>query len=133
MATSGTTAFDMDFTEIAEEAWERTGLEMRTGYDLRTARRSMNLMTIEWFRELAVKGHIMAQYRLAEMYYLGESIDKDYIEAYAWSGIVAARGFKPAEEIRDKIEVQLNKIKLQEARTLAREYWLSYGKKIDTQ
>ena len=48
MATSGTTAFDMDFTEIAEEAWERAGREMRSGYDLRTARRSMNLMTIEW-------------------------------------------------------------------------------------
>ena len=48
MATSGTTAFEMDFTEIAEEAWERAGREMRSGYDLRTARRSMNLMTIEW-------------------------------------------------------------------------------------
>ena len=48
MATSGTTAFDMDFTEIAEEAWERAGREMRSGYDLRTARRSMNLLTIEW-------------------------------------------------------------------------------------
>jgi len=48
MTTSGTTTFDMDFTEIAEEAWERAGREMRTGYDLRTARRSMNLMTIEW-------------------------------------------------------------------------------------
>jgi len=48
MATSGTTAFDMDFTEIAEEAWSRAGREMRSGYDLRTARRSMNLMTIEW-------------------------------------------------------------------------------------
>jgi hypothetical protein len=48
MATSGTTAFNMDFTEIAEEAWERAGREMRSGYDLRTARRSMNLMTIEW-------------------------------------------------------------------------------------
>ena len=48
MTTSGTTAFDMDFTEIAEEAWERAGREMRSGYDLRTARRSMNLMTIEW-------------------------------------------------------------------------------------
>lgn len=48
MAVSGTTAFDLDFTEIAEEAWERAGREMRTGYDLRTARRSMNLMTIEW-------------------------------------------------------------------------------------
>jgi len=48
MTTSGTTAFDMDFTEIAEEAWERAGSEMRSGYDLRTARRSMNLLTIEW-------------------------------------------------------------------------------------
>ena len=48
MTTSGTPAFDMDFTGIAEEAWERAGREMRSGYDLRTARRSMNLMTIEW-------------------------------------------------------------------------------------
>jgi hypothetical protein len=48
MATSGTTGFNLDFTEIAEEAWERAGRELRSGYDLRTARRSMNLMTIEW-------------------------------------------------------------------------------------
>lgn len=48
MTTSGTYAFNMDFTEIAEEAWERAGREMRSGYDLRTARRSMNLLTIEW-------------------------------------------------------------------------------------
>jgi len=48
MPTSGSTAFTLDFTDIAEEAWERAGREMRTGYDLRTARRSMNLMTIEW-------------------------------------------------------------------------------------
>lgn len=48
MTTSGTTDFNLEFTEIAEEAWERAGREMRTGYDLRTARRSMNLMTIEW-------------------------------------------------------------------------------------
>ena len=48
MTTSGTTDFILEFTEIAEEAWERAGREMRTGYDLRTARRSMNLMTIEW-------------------------------------------------------------------------------------
>ena len=48
MPTSGSTGFSPEFTEIAEEAWERAGREMRTGYDLRTARRSMNLMTIEW-------------------------------------------------------------------------------------
>ena len=48
MAVTGTTDFNLEFTELAEEAWERAGREMRSGYDLRTARRSMNLMTIEW-------------------------------------------------------------------------------------
>jgi len=48
MTTSGTSSFDLDFSELAEEAWERAGREMRSGYDLRTARRSMNLMTVEW-------------------------------------------------------------------------------------
>lgn len=47
MTTSGTTAFNLEFTELAEEAWERAGREMRSGYDLRTARRSMNMLTIE--------------------------------------------------------------------------------------
>lgn len=48
MTTSGTAIWNPEFTELAEEAWERAGREMRSGYDLRTARRSMNLMTIEW-------------------------------------------------------------------------------------
>jgi hypothetical protein len=48
MATSGTSAFNLDLTEIVEEAFERVGSEMRTGYDLRTARRSMNLMFADW-------------------------------------------------------------------------------------
>lgn len=48
MTTTGSTMFNMEFQEIAEEAWERAGREMRSGYDLRTARRSMNLLTIEW-------------------------------------------------------------------------------------
>lgn len=48
MTTSGSTSFNLQFTEIAEEALERCGVEIRTGYELRTARRSLNLMTIEW-------------------------------------------------------------------------------------
>lgn len=47
MTVSGTATFNPEFVEIAEEAFERCGKEMRTGYDLRTARRSMNLLTIE--------------------------------------------------------------------------------------
>jgi hypothetical protein len=48
MATSGTTSFNMDLTELVEEAFERCGAELRTGYDLRTARRSLNLLFAEW-------------------------------------------------------------------------------------
>ena len=48
MATSNSRDFDLDVAEIIEEAYERCGLEMRTGYDARTARRSLNLMFADW-------------------------------------------------------------------------------------
>lgn len=48
MTTSGTSAFNLNLTEIVEEAFERAGSEMRTGYDLRTARRSLNLLFADW-------------------------------------------------------------------------------------
>ena len=46
--TSGTSSFNLDLTNLVEEAFERCGQELRTGYDLKTARRSLNLLTIEW-------------------------------------------------------------------------------------
>lgn len=46
--TSGTSAFNLDLVEMVEEAFERCGSQSRTGYDLKTARRSLNLMLIEW-------------------------------------------------------------------------------------
>lgn len=48
MATSGTTAFNLDLVELLEEAFERAGSEMRTGYDLKTARRSLNILFADW-------------------------------------------------------------------------------------
>jgi hypothetical protein len=48
MTTSGSRDFNLDVAEAIEEAYERIGLEMRTGYDAKTARRSMNLMFAEW-------------------------------------------------------------------------------------
>jgi len=48
MATSGTATFNLDLVEIVEEAFERCGSEMRTGYDLKTARRSLNLLFADW-------------------------------------------------------------------------------------
>ena len=48
MALSGTSDFELDVAEYIEEAFERCGLEVRTGYDLKTAKRSLNLMLAEW-------------------------------------------------------------------------------------
>ena len=48
MATSGSTDFEPNVAEFVEEAFERCGLELRTGYDLKTAKRSINLMLAEW-------------------------------------------------------------------------------------
>lgn len=48
MAVSGSTDFELDVAEYIEEAFERCGLEVRTGYDLKTAKRSLNLMLADW-------------------------------------------------------------------------------------
>jgi hypothetical protein len=48
MATSDVAAFNLDLTELVEEAFERVGGELRTGYDLKTARRSLNLLFADW-------------------------------------------------------------------------------------
>ena len=48
MTTTGTTSFNLDLANLMEEAFERAGGEIRSGYDVRTARRSLNLLTIEW-------------------------------------------------------------------------------------
>jgi hypothetical protein len=48
MPTSSTTTFNLDLNNLVEEAFERCGAEVRSGYDMRTARRSLNLLTIEW-------------------------------------------------------------------------------------
>lgn len=48
MTTTGTTIFDLDLANLMEEAFERAGGEIRSGYNVRTARRSLNLLTIEW-------------------------------------------------------------------------------------
>lgn len=48
MTTSGTTTFNLDFIEAIDEAYERCGIEERTGYEMRTARRSANLLMLDW-------------------------------------------------------------------------------------
>jgi hypothetical protein len=46
--TTDTTAFNLDLNDLVEEAFERCGAELRTGYDMRTARRSLNLLLLDW-------------------------------------------------------------------------------------
>ena len=48
MATSGTNSFNLDVDEVIQEAFERCGLHARSGYDLKSARRSLNLLLAEW-------------------------------------------------------------------------------------
>ena len=48
MATSGTATFNLEIAEVIEEAFERCGLQTKTGYDIETARRSLNLLSLEW-------------------------------------------------------------------------------------
>jgi hypothetical protein len=48
MTTSGTAVFNLDVSDLIEESFERCGQELRTGYELKTARRSLNLLTVEW-------------------------------------------------------------------------------------
>lgn len=48
MATSGTKSFELDISDYVEEAFERCGIEARTGYDLKTAKRSLNLLFADW-------------------------------------------------------------------------------------
>ena len=48
MAVSGSVNFELDVVEYIEEAFERCGLEVKTGYDLKTAKRSLNIMLAEW-------------------------------------------------------------------------------------
>ena len=48
MAVSGSNDFELDVADYIEEAFERCGLEVRTGYDLKTAKRSLNLMLADW-------------------------------------------------------------------------------------
>ena len=54
MATSGTTTFDLTIDELIEEAYERCGLELRTGYDLDSAKRSLNIMMADWATEAVI-------------------------------------------------------------------------------
>ena len=66
MSTTGTTSFNPDLNELVEEAYERCGRELRSGYDLRTARRSLNLLVTEW----PIKGSIYGRWSKVQFHFM---------------------------------------------------------------
>ena len=80
-----------------------------------------------WFIDAAYQKNIMAQYYLGAMYFEGIKVDQDFVQAYAWIGIVAAGGYKQAEKLRDKIEAYMTVDERKEGHTLAKELWEKHG------
>jgi hypothetical protein len=84
MAVSGTKTFELDVADYIEEAFERCGIEVRTGYDQRTARRSLNLLLAEWanrgLNQWTIKESIIDVGSSSESYTLDAS-DIDIISA----------------------------------------------------
>ena len=84
MTTSGTSTFNLDLNNLVEEAFERCGAELRTGYDMRTARRSLNLLLAEWanrgLNQWTIKEEIINVGTSSEYYTLTAS-DIDIISA----------------------------------------------------
>tara|TARA_R100000329_G_scaffold113336_1_gene93017 strand:- start:994 stop:1662 length:669 start_codon:yes stop_codon:yes gene_type:complete len=72
MTTSGSTNFELDVSDYIEEAFERCGLEVRTGYDLKTAKRSLNLLFADW----ANRG--LNQWTIAQRTQTVTASDNDY-------------------------------------------------------
>ena len=85
MAVSGSTDFELDVAEYIEEAFERCGLEARTGYDIKTAKRSLNLMLADWanrgLNQWTIKQRTIAVIKSTGQYQL----DPDVIDVLALS------------------------------------------------
>ena len=75
----------------------------------------------------AEQGNAKAQYNLSFMYYNGEGIPKDYVQAYAWSSVAAAQGHETAKELLENITKELAAASIIKAQELSREYWEAYG------
>ncbi len=73
MALSGTKSFELDVADYCQEAWERCGLDIRTGYDLRTTTRSLNLVLADW----ANRG--LNQWTIEEQVITMSAGDNDYV------------------------------------------------------
>ena len=86
-----------------------------------------NADALAWFTTAAQEKKLIAQYHLGNIYFRGIIVEQDFVNAYAWVGIAAAGGYKPAEIKRDEIEDYMTPDERERAHTLAKELWKKYG------
>jgi hypothetical protein len=117
MTTSGTKTFELDVADYIEEAFERCGIEVRTGYDQRTARRSLNLLLAEWanrgLNQWTIKEEIINVGSASESYPMSSS-DIDIISAVV--------RFTNNAGTQNQVDLTLNRV--------SREYYLNIPNKL---
>ena len=106
---------------LAPPAWAdfQAGVDAYNGGDYDTA--------LKEFRPLAERGKAVAQWSLGIMYERGRSVPQDYVQAYRWYTLAAAKGLKEAVKGRDLLEKRMNPAQLAKAQQMARE-WTPKGK-----
>ncbi|MBI2791076.1 MAG: sel1 repeat family protein [Gammaproteobacteria bacterium] len=82
----------------------------------------------EWYLKASQKGDGYAQYRLANMYFVGDGIDRDYVQSYAWANLASMSGKDEATVLRDEISQLLSASDLEQARNLSNEYFEAHRK-----
>ena len=80
----------------------------------------------QWYTLAAEQGHAQAQATLAELYSAGRGIGQDDTQAYAWAAIAAEQGIAAAAATRDAVAARLSAQALDQALTLAQQYWRAY-------
>jgi uncharacterized protein len=77
---------------------------------------------VKWCRKAADQGNAEGQYNLGVMYYLGQGVPKDTVQAYKWFDLAAGLGISDAKKARDKLEGNMSRAHLAEAKRLAKEW-----------
>ena len=96
-----------------------------------TAYKSQDYATaLALLRPLSEQGDIDAQYILGVMYYLGQGVSADYVQAYAWMYLASAQGHKNAYLVRERIAGKLTPEQIVEAKNLAQQ-WMAKNKKLE--
>ena len=82
---------------------------------------------MKWFRLAAEQGYARAQYNLGFMYYNGEGVPQDYVQAHMWWNLAASKGNENGRKNRDIIAKKMTPVQITEAQRIAREWLEKHG------